>query len=1473
MFRPSRIAFVEVFLATALTIAAQPRVITTIAGSELAFSGDGKAATSVSLGAITSVAADASGNVFLADSDNHMVMKVSPSGILTVLAGNGIKGDSGDGGLAIAASLGSSLRIAVSSRGNIYVADQDGSRVRLITPSGNITTVAGTGVAGFSGDGGPATQAALNFPSDIAVDANENLYIADFFNHRVRRVDTAGNITTVAGTGSSGFAGDGAPALSALLSNPIGVAVDSAGDLYIAEQGNSTIRMVNPQGVISTIARNLSFPAGIAADSAGNVLVAETGANRILQVKTNGSGSTPLATGLASPQDVALGPGSIVYVADTGNYRVRKVGAAGSLVNIAGNGGAASAGGKTDVTSPFELFQPIAIAIDSRGAFYVANQGRNNIVEISPNGIESLFAGTGVQGVAGDGGPATQAQLRGPRGISVDSTGNVYIGDNENSRVRKVSPNGIITTVIGGGTQSGEGVTGTQVKIVADVPSVLATPDGSVYFNDHAGFKIRRLKNGIVTTVAGTGKALFSGDGGLATSASLLDPRGIAADAAGNIYIPDSHRIRRITPDGLIDTIAGGGSSTDDVVPATTASLALLEGIAVDANGIIYFTEATSKRVRMLDKSGMVRPFAGNGALGFSGDGDDATKATLNFPEGIAVAANGDVYIADSGNNRIRPVLKSSPSISANPASISFQALSGDSISSPQSILVNGTVGGVPFVDTPTTSDGAPWLLSSPPAGSTPGAIEVSVDPSKLAAGTYHGTVTLTSTVTNPPRASVDVSLTVTSPGPPQLQVSPNSLSLSLNPRGFAAMRQIQVANLGTGPLSYTAAASTSAGGSWLSVTPASGNVTRLNAASLQVTADPSSLDPGTYQGNIHIASSTTGEQIDVSVLVTISAVRQSILLSQTGLNYVAVAQGGSVPSQQVGVLNTGEGIMQWIAAASTSSGGNWLGVSPTSGSTDASSVNVPLIDVSISPPSLPPGTYSGTIRVSSGGAINSPQFVSVFLTVLPAGSNPGPVVRPSGLIFGAQQAGPQPGSQTIQVNNLTASGLNYNSGQITVGGVNLVSYLPVSSTVQPATPLQITVQPQLAGLAPGIRRSVITLGFDDGSIRTVGLLTLVLSGSGTVPNTRKAAGCLPGKLLPLFTSLFTGGSVPVSFPGQVEAKVVDDCNTPLSDGSVTASFSNGDPPISLTSLKDGRWTGTWIPFSAPSTTATVTVDAASSDLSLRGSNSISVGLTTSSDVPVVYPSGILSTASLGTNEPVAPGSLISIFGSKLADGAVANSTVPLSNQLGDTSVLVGGETAPLLYVSDKQINATIPYDLSVNTTHQLIVVHGSRYSVPVNLTIANAGPAIFTANQSGGGQGLVFDSNYKLVDSSNPGCRRPSGHDLLRGSGSRGSQGRRWSARTGSGASKPKRDPTRSAYRGLSCRGVLFRSRPQVQRPVSNKRDRTYRSHARTRTHCYQSKRSGKPRGCNNRSAIAQRPEWDDLLAAAVEQQFLAVA
>ena len=350
-----------------------------------------------------------------------LLLGASPAqaqGIITTVAGNGVGGYSGDGGPATAASLLVPKGVAVDAAGNLYIADTGNARIRKVAPGGTITTVAGNGVGGYSGDGGPATAASLDRPPGVALDAAGNLYIADYWNNRIRKVAPGGTITTVAGNGVGGYSGDGGPATAASLAYPAGVVVDAAGNLYIADHDNARIRKVTPGGTITTVAGN-----GVHGYS--------------------GDGGPATAASLSYPKGVAVDAAGNLYIADMYNYRIRKVTPAGVITTAAGNGvqGYSGDGGPATAAS---LNYQTGVAVDAAGNLYSAGWTDYRIRKVTPGGTISTVAGNGVQGYSGDGGPATAASLNWPYGVNVDAAGNLYIADEANHRIRKVSFTGTV---------------------------------------------------------------------------------------------------------------------------------------------------------------------------------------------------------------------------------------------------------------------------------------------------------------------------------------------------------------------------------------------------------------------------------------------------------------------------------------------------------------------------------------------------------------------------------------------------------------------------------------------------------------------------------------------------------------------------------------------------------------------------------------------------------------------------------------------------------------------------------------------------------------------------------------------------------------------------------------------------------------------------------------------------------------------
>lgn len=618
-------------------------------------------------------------------------------------------GDCGDGGPAAMARIGAPEGLAVDAAGNIYIADALDHRVRKISPGGVVTTVAGAGRAGFRGDGGPATAARLKAPYGLAVDSGGNLYIADLGNARIRKVSTEGIISTVAG-GEGEFV------------QPRDLAIDAAGNLYISDFGGHSVYRLTPKGVLSRIAgtgsagsvednkavnaayASLNSPAGLAVDRSGALYIADSGNHRIRKV-TNGILTTvPHTDGvLNTPTGIAFDAAGSLYVADKGASAVWKF--APGPARAAGTGFAGYSGdGKPAAEARFN--QPRAIVFDPTGNLYIAdtNSGVGLVRRVSPSGVVEAFAGGRPFRPAGDNGPALAAHLEAPSGLALDGAGNLYAADRSGHRVRKIF-SGIITTAAGIGYAGSGGDGGFAVRAQVDGPEGVAVDadgglwvteaaagrvrrvdsggyistvetgelqlpsgiavdsKGNAYVADTAGHTVRRIApDGSVQVIAGTGEPGYAGDGGPAASALLRNPAGLCLDSQGNLYIADSgnHAIRKVTKEGTITTVAGRGepSFDGDGGLAAGAGLNAPAAVAADSEGNLYIADTGNNRIRKVDARGVIETIAGTGASGYAGEDAPALEAEFDGPAGIAVDAAGVVYVADRDNGLIRTLTR-----------------------------------------------------------------------------------------------------------------------------------------------------------------------------------------------------------------------------------------------------------------------------------------------------------------------------------------------------------------------------------------------------------------------------------------------------------------------------------------------------------------------------------------------------------------------------------------------------------------------------------------------------------------------------------------------------------------------------------------------------------------------------------------------------------------------------------------------
>jgi uncharacterized protein (TIGR03437 family) len=590
--------------------------------------GDGGPAAQAYLHSPGGVAVDGSGNLYIADSADNSIRKVTTDGNIATFAGNGSPGFSGDAGSANGATLHGPEDVAVGSNGVVYIVDTGNALIRSVT-NGIINTVAGSGAIGFAGDGAAATRAALFQPFAIAVDGSGNFYIAEVGNDRIRKVTaSSGFISTIAGTGTLGFSGDGSAATSATLRLPSGVALDSQGNLYIADSWNLRIRKITSSGTISTIAGNgivsfsgdggqataaqLNGPQGVGVDKSGNVYIADS--KNLVVREVSRAGIIGSITGqLTYPQGVAVDAAGNVYVADAQDNRVRKIATDGSLSNFAGNGTPGFAGDGGAATSA-ELNTPIGPAVDQQGNVYIAEFSGERIRKVGTDGTIATVAGNGVQGYSGDGGPAVQASINGPFGVAVDAAGNLYIADTNNSRIREVTTDGNIHTIAGTGIPgfSGDGGPAVSAQVINPTGIVLDST-GSLYFVDGTSRIRKVLPSGTITTVAGNGSQGYSGDGGPATQAQINAPTALAADAGGNIYVAD-------TGNNAIRVLQPAGSGT--TVKAVTSAATNVQGSIAPGEVVVLYGSGmgpSQLQTYQLDANGFVPKSLGGTSVYFGG--------------------------------------------------------------------------------------------------------------------------------------------------------------------------------------------------------------------------------------------------------------------------------------------------------------------------------------------------------------------------------------------------------------------------------------------------------------------------------------------------------------------------------------------------------------------------------------------------------------------------------------------------------------------------------------------------------------------------------------------------------------------------------------------------------------------------------------------------------------------------------------
>jgi hypothetical protein len=678
----------------------EPYTFTTLAGGRGFVSPD-RAGSASFLFNPNGVAVDSGGNLYVADTFNHVIQKVSPDGVVTTLAGVPGAGAHVDG-TGSAARFYFPIDVTIDNAGNLYVSEE--YTIRKVTPAGVVTTLAGLGDRSGSADG-TGSDGRFFEPHSLAVDAVGNVFVADTFNSIIRQVTPGGVVTTIAGRAGVAGSADGLGD-AARFNYPQALAVDSAGTLYVADSDNGTIRKVAPVGttwMVTTIAgragtsgsvdgtnsaARFAGPKGCGADRSGNIYVADNDGNTIRKVTpvgTNWVVTTLAGTGgkpgsvdgmgrdarFYGPSNVTVDSAGNLFVADGGNNLIRKLTLAETNWVVTTTAGMGGTHGSADGTGRDALFQlPSSVAVDSSGNIYVADQGNSSIRKVTSTGVVTTLAGlSGNVGSANGTGPT--ARFYGPSGVTLDSAGNLYVTDTINSTIRKVTPEAVVSTFAGTAGFDSDGnplhgfanATGSGARFY--YPTAITIDSATnLYVADTFNGAIRKVTSTrVVSTVAGSphldadGLLPLPGSAdGTGTAARFFRPSGIAVDSATNIYVADTfnHTIRKIDPAAVVSTLAGvaGLAGSADGIGAV-ARFNYPSGLALDSGGNLFIADAANNTIRKMTPGGVVTTLGGMPGTTGSADGQGSV-ARFYYPAGVALDSAGTLYVADYYLSTIR---------------------------------------------------------------------------------------------------------------------------------------------------------------------------------------------------------------------------------------------------------------------------------------------------------------------------------------------------------------------------------------------------------------------------------------------------------------------------------------------------------------------------------------------------------------------------------------------------------------------------------------------------------------------------------------------------------------------------------------------------------------------------------------------------------------------------------------------------
>lgn len=997
-----------------------------------------------SVGLPVGVAQDSALNLYIADSHGNVVYKIDTTGNLTIFAGTGSAGYSGDTGLATAAQLSGPTGLFVDANNNLFIADSGNNVIREVNATTlNITTVAGTGVAGFSGDGAAATSAKLSNPSSVYVDTANDIFIADTGNQVIREV-VGTTINTIAGThGVAGFSGNGAVATAAVFHNPLSVSLDSSGNIYIADHDNNEIReIVKATGFIQNFAGSptgafgatgdgglatvalLHGPSAVFVDPTNNVFIADTTNSEVREVSAingkiariagnglsgfTGDGGPATASELSSPLGIFVDATGNVVISDTANHFERQVVAAsGNIHSIAGNGQLSFSGdGLSALNAALNL--PSGVAVDGPRDIFIADTANNVVREV--------VASTGaIQTIAG----TTGGTLNSPSGVFVDSSNNVYIADTKNNVIRElVASTGTLQIIVGTGTAGYLGDGGPPSQAQLKLPtSVYVDSAGDIFIADMGNNVIREVvfSTGKIQTVAGAnaGSPGFAGDGGLATSALLSSPSGVFLDALGNIFIADTGNnvIREVTiSNHNIKTVAGnhtlGAGFAGDGGLATSAQLNGPLAAIVDPSGNLFIADTANNVVREVAAStSKIQTVAGNHVLGagFGGDGGPALSAQMHSPSSLAIDSLGAVDIADTGNNRIRNVagLVIVPAASLTPPTLVFNP------------TVIARSSGAQVVTLTNTSTTAPMQVAGVNfAGPNANSFSQTNNCPATLAPLANCTINVTFTPTIGGAATANLSVSDSAPGSPQLvSITGTGVSaVSLAPAGLSFPLQINTTSSSPQSITLTNNQTITLNISSIAITGSNtASFSQVNTCGAALTAGSQCVITVTFTPNVtgsntaivSIADDAPGSPQTATLFGL--GTGSTATMSPSTLTFTTQAVATTSTAQTVTVTNNGKETLNISGIFFTgTNNGDFAQSATTCGPTVLPGANC-TVSVTFTPTSGGSRTASLTINDSAG---DSPQSINLFGTgidfqiVVPSGGSSSQTVTAGGNVL-----------------------------------------------------------------------------------------------------------------------------------------------------------------------------------------------------------------------------------------------------------------------------------------------------------------------------------------------------------------------------------------------------------------------------------------------------------------------------------------